>query len=70
MACITEGSLEGAEYLIIGAILESEGMTRVTMRVIDVETGVVLQGGVGTVQGTGTEAISQAAAIALNQLGL
>ncbi len=37
------------------------------MPIIDVETGVVLQGGVGTVEGTGAEAISQAAALALNK---
>lgn len=60
-----EGNLElplpGALHLILGGVQHAADQTRVTMRVAEVETSVVLDAGMGQSQGTGEAAMTEAA---------
>ena len=62
------GVEEGAAHQVVGMLQEIDGRTRVSMRVVDVETGEVVAAGVGDAQGTGRGAIGDAAAEALGEL--
>jgi hypothetical protein len=62
------GSLKGADNLIIGAVQQSGGVTRVTLRVVNVETGEIVATGLGDANGTGAAAVQQATSIAMRSV--
>jgi hypothetical protein len=65
--CVEEGSLEGARRLVVGSIQWDGNRYRVTVRSVDVETGVVI--GAARVDGTGgAEALTAAVSRALSGL--
>lgn len=73
MACISQsvvagtvppGSVQGADYMILGSIEQVNGETRVFLRAVNVETGVVVDAGMGDANGTGADAVQQATAAA------
>jgi hypothetical protein len=53
--------LQSALHVVLGMLQEAGGRTRVTMRIVEVETSVVLDAGMGTVDGTGEAAATAAA---------
>ncbi len=65
---VKEGSVEGAKTLLIGCIQQSGGVTRVTAREVDVETGEIGRRGSGDSEGTGQNAIEDAMEKALDAL--
>lgn len=64
---IEEGTLIGAEHLLVGAVQESGGTTRVTVRTVDAATGEVVATGRG--DAGGPDAIGSAMRQAIAQLG-
>jgi hypothetical protein len=56
------GSVQGAQLMVLGAVQAIDGGTRVTMRVVKVETSEVLQTGSGDAMGTANKDAVQAAA--------
>lgn len=64
---IEEGTLTGAEHLLVGAVQESGGTTRVTVRTVDAETGEVVA--TGRADASGPDAIGEAMVEAIAQLG-
>ncbi len=67
---VPEGSIQGARTMIVGMIQHANGRTRVTVRTVDVETGIIHETGKGDADGTGQEAIAEAMANALAEHGL
>ncbi len=59
---IEPGTLIGAGEIIFGMVQQIGGQTRLTMRRVEVETSSVLGAGMSTVDGTGIDALNQAAA--------
>jgi hypothetical protein len=64
------GGVEGSLHMVVGMIQHAGDATRVTARVVDVETAVVLDAGKGTVTGTDPNAVGQGADQALGNMGL
>jgi hypothetical protein len=60
--------LQSALHAVFGMAQEAAGRTRVTIRVVEVETGVVIDAGMGTVDGTGEAATTAAATDAASQV--
>ena len=60
--------LQSALHAVFGMVQEAGGRTRVTMRVVEVETSLVIDAGMGTVDGTGEAATTAAAHEAANQV--
>lgn len=58
---IEPGTLIGAGEMIFGMVQQIEGKTRITMRRTKVETSMVIDAGMSTVEGTGHDAVTQAA---------
>jgi hypothetical protein len=58
---IEPGTLIGAGEMIFGMVQQIGGKTRITMRRTKVETSMVIDAGMSTVDGTGHEAVTQAA---------
>ena len=76
MECVNEGiangsasAQKGAQRMILGAVQQAGGQTRVTLREVDVATGAILRTGLGDAPGVGSAAIQQATATAFTQLG-
>lgn len=67
---VPEGSEEGASRMLIGALQQAGSVSRVTARIVEVETGVVHQTGRGDGSGTGPAAITEAALVAIDALGV
>jgi hypothetical protein len=63
-------SLAGAQQLLLGAIQQANGTTRVTLRIVDVSTGQIFQSGLGDAPGTNDAAITAASAAALQALNV
>jgi hypothetical protein len=59
---LAPGSVQGAWLMVLGAVQAIDGGTRVTMRVVKVETSEVLQSGSGDAMGTANKDAVQAAA--------
>ncbi len=55
------GSLIGAGEMVFGMVQQAGGQTLLTMRRVEVETSLVLDAGMSTVDGTGRDALAQAA---------
>lgn len=55
------GSLIGAGEMVFGMVQQAGGRKRLTMRRVEVETGLVLDAGMSTVDGVGRDALAQAA---------
>ena len=66
--CIKEGSQEGAMHVLLGGIQRTDSQTRATVRVVEVETGLISSGGKGDADGTGANAIEQAVEKALDSM--
>lgn len=66
---VPPGSQSGALKLLLGAVQQLNGQTRVTLRIDDVATGAIERTGLGDAPGTGDGSIEQAAAGALQKLG-
>jgi len=66
--CIKLGSQEGAMHAFIGGIQRTSHRTRATIRVVNVETGVVESTGKGDTDGTNSQAIEQAVEKALDAM--
>lgn len=67
--CVKPHSLEGAQRLILGSIQQANGKTRVLMRVVEVETGLVGKTGKGDANGTGQQAVETAFDRAFDNMG-
>jgi len=65
---LQEGSVEGARYLLLGALQQQATRSRVTARIVDVETGGVIVSGRGDADGIDAGAIARAAAAAIGAL--
>jgi hypothetical protein len=63
-------SQSGATQLLLGAIQQANGMTRVTLRVVDVETGQIQSSALGDAPGTNDAAVTNAAGAALGKLNV
>jgi hypothetical protein len=63
-------SQAGAQRLLLGAIEQANGTTRVTLRVVDVATGQILSSALGDAPGTNDAAIAGAAGAAAGKLNL
>lgn len=59
---IEPGTLIGAGEIVFGMVQQIGGQTRLEMRRVEVETSLVLGAGMSTVDGTGLDALNQAAA--------
>lgn len=66
---VPPGSQPGALKLLLGAVQQANGQTRVTVRIDDVATGAIERTGLGNASGTNDTSIEQAAAAALQKLG-
>ena len=60
--------LQSALHAVFGMAQEAGDRTRVTMRVVEVETSIVIDAGMGTVDGTGEAATTAAADAAADQV--
>jgi len=60
--------LQSALHAVFGMVQEAGDQTRVTMRVVEVETSIVIDAGMGTVDGTGEAATTAAAHEAASQV--
>jgi hypothetical protein len=58
---VPPGSLEGANKVLLGSVQQAGNQTRVTSRIVEVETGEILATGKGDAAGTDQNAIDQAA---------
>ncbi len=67
--CVKPRSLEGANRLIFGAVQQASGKTRVTTRVVEIETGIIIQTGKGDANGTDRKALENATSRAFNEMG-
>jgi hypothetical protein len=65
---VAPGTLKGAEYTLAGAVQQINGRTRVTLRIVDVETGVIVATGLGDADGTDGAAVTRATDAAMKQL--
>jgi hypothetical protein len=65
---VPPGSLQGANDIIVGAIQRAGNVTRVTLRVVNVETGEIVATGVGDAMGTGPAAVQQATGTAMKSI--
>ena len=61
-------SLSGADSMMLGAIQQVNGQTRVTVRMVDVATGAIGVTGKGDASGTNDVSIQQAATAAIQKL--
>lgn len=68
--CVAPGSQKGARRLLLGGVQRTADATRVTARIVEAETGVVVQAAKADAAGIGPEAATAAMAEALRQLGL
>ena len=59
------GSVEGAAFLVLGSVQVTSDATRVSMRLVVVETSEIKETGTGDASGAGTDAIQAAAEDAL-----
>lgn len=66
---VPPGSQAGAPKLLLGAVQQVNGQTRVTVRIDDVATGVIERTGLGNAAGSSDGSIQQAAGKALQNLG-
>lgn len=66
---VAPGSQPGALKLLLGAVQQLNGQTRVTVRIDDVATGAIERTGLDNAPGTGDASIQQATAGALQKLG-
>ncbi len=69
-----KGGLKGAWYLLLGMLQQlgadqEEGASRVTARIVSVETSEILKSGMGTITGMGAPAVEKAMIQAIEQLG-
>jgi hypothetical protein len=67
---VPEGSQVGAPTMMFGAVHIAGNRVRVSVRFVDVETGVVLGSARADAEGTDASAIASAAAAAFSQLGM
>jgi hypothetical protein len=58
---VPPGSIEGANKVLLGSVQQANNQTRVTSRIVDVESGEILATGKGDAAGTDQNAIDQAA---------
>lgn len=65
---VPAGSLQAADYIIVGAIQQAGGTTRVTLRAVNVETGEIVAVGMADAAGTGPAAVQQATSAAMKSL--
>lgn len=65
---VPEGSLESPRTLMFGSIQHAGNQTRVTVREVDLETGVILRAGKGDTQGTDEGAVQHAAETAVGKM--
>lgn len=63
-------SQAGAVSLLVAAVQQAAGQTRVTIRQVDVATGQILKSGLGDAAGTSDASVIQAASTAINALGV
>jgi hypothetical protein len=66
---VPPGSQFGAHKLLIAALQQAAGRTRVTARIVDVATGVIQGSALADARGASDVSIQQAAAAALQKLG-
>jgi hypothetical protein len=59
---LAPGSVQGAQLLVLGAVQAVDGGTRVTMRIVRLETSEILQASKGDAMGTANKDAVQAAA--------
>ncbi len=62
------GVEEGSAHLVVGMLQQVDGRTRLSMRVVDVETGEVVAAGTGEAAGTDGAAIGDATSDAVGEL--
>ncbi len=67
---VPPGSQLGAIKLLLGAVQQVNGQTRVTVRIDDVATGAIERTGIGDAPGSSDASIQQAATSALQKLGV
>ena len=68
--CPPKGNQKGAERLLIGSVQQADNTTRVTARVVESETAVILGAAKADAAGSGAQATAAALAAALKQLKL
>ena len=68
--CPASGSQKGAKRLLVGAVQHAGNTTRVTARIVEAETAVVLDAAKADADGSGAAATAAAMAQALKQLKL
>ena len=66
--CYKPGEHQGASHLLIGAIQQVNNRTRATVRMVDVETGIVETAGRSDATGTDAAALRQSIASAMEKL--
>jgi hypothetical protein len=66
---VPAGSQFGAQRMLVGAVQQAGGQTRVTVRIVDVATGAIQRTGLGNANGTSDASIQQGATSALQKLG-
>jgi hypothetical protein len=59
---LAPGSVQGARLMVLGAVQSMDGGTRVTMRIVRVETSEILQASTGDAMGSANKDAVQAAA--------
>ena len=59
---LAPGSVQGAQLMVVGSVQRLDGGTRVSMRVLKVETSEILQSGQGDAMGTANKDAVQSAA--------
>jgi len=65
---VPPGSLKGAHYMVAGAVQQAGGVTRVTVRIVRVETGEIVATAMADVNGTDAAAVQRAANEAMKKL--
>jgi hypothetical protein len=66
---VPPGSQYGAQKLLLGALQQTGGKSRITVRIVDVATGNVESSALANANGTSDAAIRQAATAAIQKLG-
>lgn len=66
--CTKPGEHQGASHLLIGAVQQANNRTRATVRIVEVETGIVETTGRSDANGTDDEALRQSIANAMDKL--
>jgi len=67
--CVKPHSLDGAHRTILGSVQQANGQTRVITKLVDVETGIIVESGKGDATGTDRDAVENATNSAFDKMG-